>query len=590
MKRFLKFATLIMYLLVLSSCGGGGGGSNNTGGVDDGNDGGGGTPPTDLPIPSENPPLQNIMILYDNVGKYKEQGKTNALLLENLLGHFDINITSKPAEAYIANEIVDENITTVFYLGTTFDVLSYYQGDTDEHRSYMNFYKDTATQNKTIIWINYNLDLLEEKWDANRTNWGVSTFEESTGFTSFGTETDYNRIWYKNTELYKGVIPFATPGANTTGCYDEGNNTYACALELNTILISDEYNTTIHAEANSTFKLSIENEPYVTQGKNFWFVGDIPFTYMSEEDRYLAFADLLHDMLGINHNESHKAIMRLEDVNAETELLDLTVIADYMQTQNIPFNVATIPQYEDPFGVYHNSLDTTIKLYESPIGEKLKEYYFDRRIDIVQHGFSHQYDSIENPYNGVTADDFEFMIVTDVNDDGNYTYVGPSENDDGTWAENRILEGKTILDIVDIEAFAWEAPHYMAGPNHYRAIKEIYPIQYSRLIYYPQEDSDDETEKYKFVGQFYPYVIRKDTYGYYVIPENIHNIVDAPNEGYRTITADDIIRFAQKLTVVRDGVASFYYHPYLGTEELSKIIPGLQDAGYTFVRATSLVD
>ena len=155
-------------------------------------------------------------------------------------------------------------------------------------------------------------------------------------------------------------------------------------------------------------------------------------------------------MLGIAHVESHKAIMRLEDVNSETEVSDLTAIADYMQSKNIPFNVATIPQYEDPFGIYHNGLDTTIKLYESPIGEKLKEYYFDRRIDIVQHGFTHQLYDYVNPYNGVTADDFEFMIVTDINDDGNYTYVGRFENYDGAWEESRILEGKNILDIIDL--------------------------------------------------------------------------------------------------------------------------------------------
>jgi uncharacterized protein YdaL len=571
-----------MYLLFFVSCGGGGGGGVGETPLPE-------PPPEDinitLPVPSDNPSLQNVLILYDTAGPYGEQGNINALLLENLLGHFDINITSKPADQYIVNEVVDENITTVFYLGTTFDVLGYYANGSNEYNSYMHFYKDTATQNKTIIWINYNLDLLETEWDANATNWGVSTFEESTGFTSFGIETNYNRVWYKDTELYKGVIPFATPNADTTNCYDEGNNTYACALELNTIFISENNSiASIYAETNSTFDLSISTEPYVTQGGNFWFIGDIPFSYMSEEDRYLAFADLLHDMLGIDHNESHKAIMRLEDVNSKTELSDLIAIADYMQSQNIPFNVASIPQYEDPFGVYNSGIDTTIKLYESPIGEKLKTYYLDRRIDIVQHGFSHQYDSIKNPYNGVTADDFEFMIVTDVNNDGNYTYVGPSENDDGDWAKQRILDGKTILDEVGIQAFAWEAPHYMAGPNHYRAIQEIYPIQYSRLIYYP-----DESDKSIFIGQFFPYVIRKDTYGYYVIPEHIHNIEDAPNAGYRTITSDDIIRFSQKLKVVRDSVASFYYHPYLGTNELSKIIPGLQSEGYEFVRATSLV-
>ncbi len=574
MKRLIKFGTLLMFVLFFVSCGGGGGGSGVT------------TPPTNpdpapitLPVPSNNPPLQNVLILYDTAGPYGEQGKINALLLENLLGHFDLNITSKPADTYIANEIIDKNITTVFYLGTTYHP-NYTPG-------YMNFYQDIAENNKTVVWINYNLDSLQTAWDNNN-GWGSnSTFVDTTGFTSAGTDTNYTRVWYKDTELYKGVIPFATPGADTSNCEPELtiNNAYACALELNTILISDENKISVHAEANSTIDSSISNEPYITQAGNFWFVGDIPFTYMSEEDRYLAFSDLLHDMLNIDHNESHKAIMRLEDVNAETNPSDLIAITEYMQSQNIPFNVATIPQYENPLGEYGYPVSTSIKLYESDIGTLLKAYYSERLIDIVQHGFSHQYDSIKNPYNGVTADDFEFMIVTDTNNDGNYTYVGPSEDDNGTWAKQRIIEGKTILDQVGLQAFAWEAPHYMAGPDHYRAIKEVYPIQYSRLIYYP-----DESDKSKFVGQFYPYIIRKDTYGYYVIPENIHNIEDAPNEGYRTITSTDIIRFSKKLKVVRDAVASFYYHPYLGTDELSKIIPGLRNEGYEFVRATSLVE
>ena len=566
-----------MYLIFFVSCGGGGGG-------------GGETPPTPdpepipLPIPSDNPPLQNVLILYDTAGSYGKQGKINALLLENLLGHFDINITSKPAEEYAANEMDEHNISTVFYLGTTFDVLGYYTSDSDEYANYMNFYQDAATQNKTVVWINYNLELLEDAWETN--GWGNSTFEEKTGFTSFGSYFDYTRVSYKDTELFKGVIPFLTPGSDPTNCElePEIENAYACALELNTILITDNNKTSILAESNSTLDSSIENEPYITHGGNFWFVGDVPFTYMSEEDRYLAFADILHDMLGIAHNESHKAIMRLEDVNAKTALPDLMAIADYLQSQSIFFNVATIPQYEDPFGYYNNDTPETITLYESQIGEKLKEYYFARRIDIVQHGFTHQYDSIDNPYNGVTADDFEFMLVTD-DGYGIYTYEGPSENDDGEWAKERMLEGKTILDEVGIEAFAWEAPHYMAGPNHYRAIKEVYPIQYSRLIYYP-----DETDKSEFIGQFFPYVIRKDRYGYYIIPENIHNIIEQPNDGYRQITSDDIIRFSQKLKVVRDAVASFYYHPYFGISELSKIIEGLESEGYTFVRATSLVE
>jgi hypothetical protein len=42
-------------------------------------------------------------------------------------------------------------------------------------------------------------------------------------------------VKYKNTELFKGVIPFATPGSDVSLCENEGSNRYACSLELNLI-------------------------------------------------------------------------------------------------------------------------------------------------------------------------------------------------------------------------------------------------------------------------------------------------------------------------------------------------------------------
>ena len=91
-----------------------------------------------------------------------------------------ITITSKPADQYIANEIVDQNITTVFYLGTTYDVLSYYANNSNEYNSYIDFYHDIATHSKTVVWINYNLDSLEYEWDVN--GWGSGTFDRITSY------------------------------------------------------------------------------------------------------------------------------------------------------------------------------------------------------------------------------------------------------------------------------------------------------------------------------------------------------------------------------------------------------------------------
>ena len=537
----------------------------------------------------------SVLILYDTVGAFGNIGKENAMLLENLLGHFNLDIISKPANEYQPNDMSGKR--AIFYIGTSYDAINQYAIGSASRVAYENFYRDIATKDKKIIWMNYNLFNLEAYWQDN--NLLNTTFANRYGISFLDvSQLKYNRVYYKNTELYKGVIPFATPGANTQNCILEEDKRYACSLELNRINILNQNQVDVFATATSTINNgNTPSSPYITKAGNFWFVGDIPFTYMSEEDRYLAFSDILHDMLEIPHQETHKAIMRLEDVDARTELNDLNSIANYMGSKNIPFSVATIPRYEDPLGIENNNVSTTELLSNSVIGTRLKELYDAGAITIVQHGTTHQYykslddnvSEISNPYNGLSGDDFEFMRVIE-HADLSYSYLYPVENDSAVWAKARITEGINIFNDIGITAFAWEAPHYMAGPNHYRGIKELYPVQYARVLYFPNEDSNDSAIRNKFIGQFYPYFIQKDLYGYTIIPENIHNIEDAPNEGYRTLLPADTIRFAKKLKVVRDGIASFFYHPYLGSGYLQQIVEGLESEGYTFVSASSLVE
>ena len=45
---------------------------------------------------------------------------------------------------------------------------------------------------------------------------------------------------------------------------------------------------------------------------------------------------------------------------------------------------------------------------------------------------------------------------------------------------------------------------------------------------------------------------------------------------------------AQK-AAVRDNVAGFYYHPFLGTGPLRRLINGLRNEGYRFVSACAVV-
>ncbi len=74
-------------------------------------------------------------------------------------------------------------------------------------------------------------------------------------------------------------------------------------------------------------------------------------------------------------------------------------------------------------------------------------------------------------------------------------------------------------------------------------------------------------------------------YGTYVIPENIGNIEPEPFNNHPARLPADLIDSARRNLVVRDGFASFFYHPYLGTSYLRDTVSGIKKLGYTFVAA-----
>ncbi|WP_273856086.1 DUF2334 domain-containing protein, partial [Serratia liquefaciens] len=80
----------------------------------------------------------------------------------------------------------------------------------------------------------------------------------------------------------------------------------------------------------------------------FWYFADMPFSFIGPRDRYLVVCDMLHDILGTNAPTLHRAMVRLEDVNATTTVDSMKTLTDYMYGQKIPFSIATIPVYTDP--------------------------------------------------------------------------------------------------------------------------------------------------------------------------------------------------------------------------------------------------
>jgi len=50
-----------------------------------------------------------------------------------------------------------------------------------------------------------------------------------------------------------------------------------------------------------------------------------------------------------------------------------------------------------------------------------------------------------------------------------------------------------------------------------------------------------------------------------------------------------ILESARRQLVIRDGVASFFYHPFLGTGYLAQLVEGVQALGYTFAPASDMI-
>jgi len=478
---------------------------------------------------------KQLLILHDSSGPFGYLGKEYAIMLRNLLGHFDANVTILPAKSYTSGTIDQQDAT--FYIGSTYDEPSFLPAGSQQRLNYDAFIQDAATTTKTVAWINYNLFKIAWEWDPA---WGANTFYEKMGYWFFGTKNDnYNRVKYKNTELNKGVISWVNPGSNLTGCFAESGGAQACASELNAIVVTDPNKVQVKATAYSTLNLSAPEEPYISRSGNFWYIGDMPFSYISEEDRYLAFADVLHDIVGSGIGQQPlKAIVRFEDVSAGVDPVSLEAVMAYLESENVPFAIAAIPVYKDPNGVESGGTSTTIKLANSDIANSIQPFYQKGLVSMIAHGYTHQSGNLDNPYNALSGDDFEFYRVT-LNSDFSLNYLGGVPGDSRQWAKNRMTKSKQELSSANFEAFAWEAPHYFATEEDYLGIKDIYSTHYGRMIY-----TSNESPAGRFIGQFYPYVIRSDYYGYRQIPENLGNIEPEPFLGYRPLFPADLIRHA----------------------------------------------
>ena len=500
------------------------------------------------------PRPSGALILHDSAGDWGWLGAMHARSLANLLGHFSLSCTTMPIEKYSAGQI--ERYKTVFYVGVVFD-----------NPLPAAFLQDVMRTSRTVCWFRYNL--WQIAWDGR--NYYAPGFEARFGFRFLGLgRPGYTRVSYRGQWFTK----------------------YAGDPEVGLTEVLDQSVCSVPAFAYPSEDASGSPVPYVVQGGNLWYVADVPISYVTEEDRYVAFADTLHDILGIQHPQSHRALMRIEDVNPTTSPEALRDIADYLFSERVPFLVSVVPVYVDPSGYYNSGLPKRRFLSQEPELVEALRYMQSKGGQILLHGYTHQYNSSSNPYTGVTGEDFEFYRAT-LNQNQGVAFGGPVSEDSYRWVRSRVYEAQWELHQAGLSEVGWETPHYAASAGDYRFFGQRFRLTVQRALYFATaaageipwngvERQDPGNPTY-FSSQFFPYVIERDAYGQKILPENL-GLVDLVGwNGYRKWLPADIIRAAAANLAVRDGWASSYFHPFLDVEYLRQVVQGVKALGYTYV-------
>ncbi|MGB9864331.1 MAG: DUF2334 domain-containing protein [Candidatus Saccharicenans sp.] len=487
--------------------------------------------------------IKRVLILYDSTGELGWRGELHSICLRNLLGHFPLAVATKGVENYSRGEV--ENYEAVFYLGSNYD------NPLPEA-----FKSDVLKTSRTVCWLGYNL--WQVAWSGP--NKPDKSFEKKFGFRLLGQRPgEFQNI------LYKGFAFTRKLGGS----------------DLGLVTITDPDKAREVATCHNHDPLT--EIPYVVHGRNFWYVADVPFTYITMSDRYILFADLLHDVLAIDHPERHRALIRIEDVHGLASPEKLRQIADYLHSEGVPFSVAVIPVFHDPKGVYNYGRPQTIRLSRDRRLTSALKYMVSRGGEIVLHGLTHQWDGQPNPRSGVSAEDYEFFRVK-LDAAGRQILEGPVPEDSPEWVSQRVEQAIMEVRAAGLNPVAWETPHYLASELDNKYFGRRFALMAHRGIYFVA----DSAGRLHFTNQFFPYPIYQDYYGQRLAPENMFCFSAEAFMGEPPSTVPTMLHQARLNLAVRDGFASFFFHWYQDLGALKELIRGLKAMGYEFVPLSSL--
>jgi len=449
-------------------------------------------------------PLKKILIVVEGNTDLKSFSFADGRQLEQLMGHFNTKTTLIGVNQYTNNEL--NNFDFIFYIGYKL-----------KNKVPDVFLNDVLATKKPVTWLYTGLLEFSRSHDLKKIlGFNVSDIDSTTGFDAVKSD---GRIFTKG-DYHTSIIN-----------------------------IFDKKGVQVLA---TTYSVKKKKEyPYIVKSKNFIYVADSPFSYADVNDRYLLFADMLHDILGEQHKESHSAIIRIEDISPMDNPDKLRDIADFLSGRGIPFAVGVIPFYVNP------GEGVRISLSDKPDLVDALKYMVKNGGTIIMHGSTHQ-------YKGITASDFEFWDeVTNK----------PIKDETEASISRKIDLGIQEFMKNGLYPVIWETPHYTASIQLYRTIAKYFSTCMEQRL--AIEDFDH--------SQFFPYIIQHDIYGQIIIPENLGYVPLDPDKNISRKAVEEIIQGAKTNLAVRDGFAACFFHEFLDLDLLKELVDGVTALGYTYI-------
>ncbi|PPD41918.1 MAG: hypothetical protein CTY15_12810 [Methylocystis sp.] len=510
------------------------------------------------------------LVLFDTSGQWGWMGEIYGIMIANLASHFG-SYTLMPVNQYAAGKM--STYKAVVYVGSTYEetglAANPFLTDIPQYPSV------------NVVWIYSNIWLLP----SLASTYGIPlTFYEYPTATTAVDAVEYKGVSFKRYDQNAdGVMTYGTLGDGVT------------------------------ALANCVRKNGTKF-PWALRSKNLTYVGENPLVYITEGDRYLIFADLLFDALGATPaaGPQYRAILRLEDNSYQSDPARLRAVADWLQSQGVPFGYHIVPRYRDPTGFYNNGVAQNFGF-----GAGVQRAFRDAIVYMqgkggvpILHGWTHQYFNASNssltlnPETGVTADDCEFYRLIWNASSSTFSYVGPLPEDAAnhrnkvnTWVSNRMASAmnEIALDPRITRPTLFTTPHYLGTATTFMASTSRFAARAERALYFSGTLAAKAATPFdytkidytKLAGQYFPYVV-KDIYGGKVLPDTLGSVEPVPYLGYAARLPADIIADAARMKGVRDGVAAFQFHSYLDISYLQTVVTGLKNLGYTFVAPTTL--